>query len=64
MLIRKDSMDKKRLKVQGGGLSAQVEQLPCDKENLSTVIGEKEYRWFLLGLFVRESVGRWVRVGS
>lgn len=29
----------------------QVEQLPCDKENLSTVIGEKEDRWFLLGLF-------------
>ena len=23
----------------------QVEQLPCDKENLSTVIGEKEDRY-------------------
>ncbi|KAB0396359.1 hypothetical protein E2I00_003918 [Balaenoptera physalus] len=42
MLTRKDPMDKKRLKVQEGGFSAQVERLPCDKEDLSTVIGEKE----------------------
>ena len=52
MLTRKDPMDKKRLKVQEGGFSAQVERLPCDKEDLSTVIGEKEEgKWFLSGLF-------------
>lgn len=52
MLTRKDPVNEKRLKVQEGGFSAQVEQLSCDKEVLSTVIGEKEEdKWFLSGLF-------------